>query len=93
MIGLMSSVISHTEYLANTSGLKEVSLEKRKCQRWIDQGAMQALPIYQRKIVIKLALLRWRLNRLHDKTNWRTMLNKTLSTWIYWQSVIACSVR
>jgi len=67
---------SHIIYLANTSGLKVgITRETNVPMRWIDQGAIQAVPImrvqnrYQAG-VIEVALK----NYVADITNWRKML-------------------
>ena len=63
-------------YLANSSGIKVgITRGNQLPTRWIDQGAVQALPI------LKVSERRWsglveRVIGQHvsDKTNWRTML-------------------
>jgi len=66
----------HIVYLANSSGLKVGITRKTNVPyRWIDQGAVQALPIFEvatRRISglleVELAI------HVSDKTNWRKML-------------------
>lgn len=69
--------IPHIVYLANTSGIKVgITRETQVPTRWIDQGAVQALPIlrtqnrYQAGL-LEVALKAW----VQDKTNWRKMLS------------------
>jgi len=63
-------------YLANSSGLKVgITRESHIPTRWIDQGAIQAIPIFQtanryRSGVMEVALKQY----VSDRTNWRTML-------------------
>lgn len=66
----------HVVYLANSSGIKVgITRGTQVPTRWIDQGAVQALPIlgvqtrYQSGLV-EVAFKRY----VADKTNWRTML-------------------
>ena len=66
----------HIVYLADTSGVKVgVTRATQIPNRWIDQGATQALPIlrtHQRKVagIAERFLTHW----VADKTNWRVML-------------------
>jgi len=66
----------HYVYLANSSGLK-VGLTRgtQIPTRWVDQGAIQALPIYRVKTRLQAGLLE-KVFKLHvnDKTNWRALL-------------------
>lgn len=66
----------HYVYLANTSGLKVgITRETQIPTRWIDQGAVQALPIFKVKSRIVSGLVEVALAEfLADKTNWRVML-------------------
>lgn len=66
----------HLVYLANTSGLKVgVTREKNIPSRWIDQGAVQALPIFRTQNRYQAGLIEVALkNFVADKTNWRVML-------------------
>ena len=63
-------------YLANSSGLKVgVTRATQVPTRWIDQGAIQALPIFKagnryRAGILEVALKKY----VNDKTNWRVML-------------------
>ena len=68
--------IPHTIYLAISSGIKVgITRSYRVVSRWVDQGAVQALPIAQtfsRRDAgqIEVALK----EHVADKTNWRSML-------------------
>lgn len=68
--------IPHVVYLANSSGLKVgITRAHQMVTRWIDQGAIQAIPLCEvtnrRDAGIIESLLK---NKLSDKTNWRKML-------------------
>lgn len=66
----------HIVYLANSSGLKVgITRQTQIPTRWIDQGAIQALPIIavsSRHLsgLVEVILKEW----VADKTNWRKML-------------------
>ena len=66
----------HIVYLANSSGLKVgITRHNQVPIRWIDQGAISALPIFSVQSrylsgLIEVALKEW----VADKTNWRKML-------------------
>lgn len=66
----------HIVYLANSSGIKVgITRHNQIPTRWIDQGAIQALPIFSvtsRYLsgLVEVALKEW----VADKTNWRKML-------------------
>jgi hypothetical protein len=66
----------HFVYLANSSGVKVgITRGTQIPTRWIDQGAIQALPIVRVKTRLQSGLLEVVLkNHVADKTNWRTML-------------------
>ena len=74
--GLSFCMQPHIVYLANSSGLKVgITRQTQIPVRWFDQGAVQALPLYELpsryasglcEVVIK--------KHLADKTNWRAML-------------------
>jgi hypothetical protein len=68
----------HTVYLANSSNLKVgITREDNPCARWIDQGAMQALPILTTSNRYQSGLVEVALKQfVGDKTNWRTMLKQ-----------------
>lgn len=63
-------------YLANSSGLKVgVTRTTNNPSRWIDQGALQALPIFQTHNRYQAGLIEVALKKYAaDKTNWRAML-------------------
>lgn len=67
---------THFIYLANTSGLKVgITRQTNIPTRWLDQGATQALPIYQvkeRLIAGKLEVIL--KQHVADKTAWQRML-------------------
>ncbi|OGT43375.1 MAG: hypothetical protein A3F13_04215 [Gammaproteobacteria bacterium RIFCSPHIGHO2_12_FULL_40_19] len=65
-------------YLANSSGIKVgVTQIKNNPSRWIDQGAAQALPIFQTTNRYQAGILEVALKSVvADKTNWRTMLKE-----------------
>lgn len=66
----------HVVYLANSSGIKVgITRQTQIPTRWIDQGAVQALPIFKvpsRHIsgLIEIAIAK----HISDKTNWQQML-------------------
>ena len=68
----------HIVYLANSSGLKVgITRQQYAVNRWIDQGACQALPIFQvanryQAGVIEVCLKQF----LNDKTDWRKLLKQ-----------------
>ena len=66
----------HIVYLANSSGLKVgITRHTQVPTRWMDQGAVQALPIFsvstrQLSGLVEVMMKEW----VADKTNWRKML-------------------
>lgn len=66
----------HIVYLANSSGIKVgITRTKNNPSRWIDQGAVQALPIFKTHNRYQAGLIEVALKKyVADKTNWRTML-------------------
>jgi hypothetical protein len=67
-------MIPHTVYLSNTSGVK-VGITRKVPSRWIDQGAIQALPILSVQTRLHSGLVEKQIsNWMADKTNWRKML-------------------
>jgi hypothetical protein len=68
--------IPHIVYLANTSGLKVgITRETQIPTRWIDQGAVQALPICRVKNRYHSGLVEVAMKSMvADKTDWRKML-------------------
>ena len=66
----------HIVYLANSSGIK-VGITRRTQipTRWIDQGAVQALPILQVEERFHAGLIEIVLKEhVSDRTNWQRML-------------------
>jgi hypothetical protein len=66
----------HIVYLANSSGVKVgITRLNQIPTRWIDQGAIQALPILRVKTRQQSGLVEDVIRQhVADKTNWRTML-------------------
>lgn len=66
----------HYVYLANSSGVKVgITRENQIPTRWIDQGAIQALPIAKVNNRLLSGLVEIAIaEHVADKTNWRTML-------------------
>jgi len=66
----------HYVYLANSSGIKVgITRETQIPTRWIDQGAIQALPIFKVQSRLHSGLLEVVLKQhVADKTDWRKML-------------------
>ncbi|TNE81558.1 MAG: DUF2797 domain-containing protein [Gammaproteobacteria bacterium] len=69
-------MVDHIVYLANSSGVKVgITRESQLPTRWIDQGAVQALPIMRVKTRQQSGMVEDVLRQhVADKTNWRTML-------------------
>ncbi|SJL82961.1 DUF2797 domain-containing protein [Vibrio palustris] len=74
--GEKNCMVDHFVYLSNTSGLKVgITRHTQIPTRWIDQGAMQGLPIFKVKTRQISGLLEVELAKhIADKTNWRTLL-------------------
>lgn len=66
----------HIVYLANTSGLKVgITRYTQIPTRWIDQGAIQAVPVFETSSRLVSGLIEIELAKhVADKTNWRTLL-------------------
>ena len=66
----------HIVYLANSSAIKVgITRATQIPTRWIDQGAIQALPIVRVRNRLQSGLLEMMFKQhITDKTNWRTML-------------------
>jgi len=74
--GRANCMITHYVYLANSSGLKVgITRHTQVPTRWIDQGAIQALPVFavssRRLSGLVEVLFR---DLITDRTNWRAML-------------------
>ena len=69
-------MIDHFVYLANTSGLKVgITRGTQIPTRWIDQGAVQALPIFRVATRLDSGLVEVLFkDHVADKTAWQTML-------------------
>ncbi len=67
---------SHYVYLANSSGVKVGITRARNIPaRWIDQGAVQALPVFKVDTRYQSGLVEVMFKQhVADKTNWRVML-------------------
>jgi Protein of unknown function (DUF2797) len=67
---------AHYVYLANSSGLKVgITRQDQLPIRWIDQGAMQATPLYKVSTRYQAGLIEVCLGaEFNDKTHWQTML-------------------
>ncbi len=74
--GAANCHIPHIVYLANSSGIKVgITKEKNLHSRWIDQGAIQALPIFRVQTRLQSGLIEHAIAKLiADKTDWRKML-------------------
>lgn len=74
--GQNNCFIPHIVYLANSSGLKVgITRETHVPTRWIDQGAIQAVPILRVQSRYQAGLLEVAIAKLvSDKTDWRKML-------------------
>ena len=68
--------IDHTVYLALSSSLKVgITRSFHQTTRWVDQGAVQALPIARVATRFDSGLVEVALKKqVNDKTNWRAML-------------------
>lgn len=87
--GEQHCMVNHIVYLANSSGVKVgITRETQLPTRWIDQGAVQALPIMRVKTRQQSGLVEDCLRQfVADKTNWRTMLKGSIA------EVDLCAVR
>ena len=68
----------HVVYLANSSALKVgITRTSQVPTRWIDQGAMQALPFLQTSNRYQAGMIEVLFKpHVSDRTNWRTMLKQ-----------------
>lgn len=66
----------HVVYLANSSGIKVgITRGEQVPTRWMDQGAIQALPVLEVDTRLHSGLIEQIIAaHVSDKTNWRTML-------------------
>jgi hypothetical protein len=69
--------VPHTVYLANSSGLKVgITRSHTVRMRWMDQGAVEALPIAVTQNRLDCGLIEHALSvHVADKTHWRRMLS------------------
>ena len=69
-------MMPHIVYLANSSEIKVgITRKSRVPTRWIDQGAIQGLPLLQVSSRLQSGLFEKLLSEtVSDKTNWRAML-------------------
>lgn len=74
--GLQNCFIPHTVYLANSSGLKVgITRTRTQMHRWMDQGAIQALPLFQVQDRLQAGQLEVFLKQQYaDRTDWRALL-------------------
>jgi hypothetical protein len=74
--GLEHCMRPHIVYLANTSGLKVgITRESQLPTRWIDQGAVQAMPMLRVSKRYHAGLIEDAFRQhVSDRTNWRSML-------------------
>ena len=74
--GESNCFIPHYVYLANSSGIKVgITRGTQIPTRWIDQGAGQALPVFQVANRLQSGLLEMVLKKhVSDRTDWRKML-------------------
>lgn len=72
----------HYVYLANSSGIKVgITRENQIPTRWMDQGAVQALPIFKVKSRHLSGLIEVVLaQHVNDKTSWQQMLKNNVET-------------
>lgn len=72
----------HIVYLANSSGLKVgITRKTQMPTRWLDQGAIQALPILEVDTRQQSGLVEVLFKeRVADRTNWRAMLKGEVET-------------
>ncbi len=66
----------HIVYLANSSGIKVgITRASQIPDRWVDQGAVQALPVFRVRTRQQSGFLELLFKQhISDKTNWRAML-------------------
>ena len=74
--GKENCMIGHTVYLANSSNLKVgITRGVSPLKRWIDQGAIEAIPLGVTKNRLDSGTVELALKKhISDKTNWRKML-------------------
>ncbi len=72
----------HIVYLSNTSGVKVgITRETQLPHRWIDQGAVQAMPILRVSKRYHAGLIEQAFKKhVSDRTNWRNMLKNQVES-------------
>lgn len=77
----------HIIYLSNTSGVKVgITRETQLPHRWIDQGAVQAIPILRVSKRYHAGLIEHAFRQyVSDRTNWRNMLKNEVEEVDLWQ--------
>ena len=80
--GMSHCMKPHIVYLSNTSGAKVgITRESQLPTRWIDQGALQALPILRVSKRYHSGLIESAFKKyISDRTNWRTMLKNEVES-------------
>lgn len=80
--GLDHCFSEHIVYLANSSGIKVgITRASNMPMRWIDQGAISALPILSINTRLESGQLEVQFKAyIADKTNWRKMLKNEVET-------------
>jgi len=80
--GLSHCMKPHIVYLSNTSGAKVgITRESQLPTRWIDQGALQAMPMLRVSKRYYSGLIETLFKKqLSDRTNWRTMLKNEVES-------------
>jgi hypothetical protein len=79
--GLENCFSQHIIYLANSSGLKVgITRASNIPSRWIDQGAISAIPLMSVDTRLKSGIIEDSLKEfVADKTNWRKMLKNEVA--------------
>lgn len=74
-------MIPHIVYLANTSSLKiGITRKSQVPTRWIDQGAVEAIPVFEVATRRIAGIMEEALSQsLSDRTNWRNMLKNVIN--------------
>ena len=90
--GLAHCMKPHIVYLSNTSGVKiGITRESQLPTRWIDQGALQALPILRVSKRYYSGLIETAFKKhLSDRTNWRSMLKNEVEPADLYQVFNSC---
>ncbi len=78
--GEENCMIDHYVYLSNSSGLKiGITRHTQIPTRWIDQGAISAIPLVLVKDRMTSGLIEAEIKKeLNDRTNWRKMLTNDI---------------